>query len=254
MEYELNALIALLLVVTGVVAGFINVLAAGGSFLTIPALMLLGIPADVANATNRVGVFLLSVASVRDFNRHGVLPRSDTGSILLLTMSGGVLGAIAASYPPNVVLKPVILTMLTGMALFMVARPSLFEALTESAVITAGQSRIGKLGLFFAGVYGGFIQAGVGFVLIAVLVGLLRYDLIRANAIKMLTTACFTGVALMIFIVRDQILWVPGLLLALGSVIGARLAVGFAIKVEQRTLRLFLLAVVVIVSLAVWFG
>ena len=254
MEYELNALMSVVLVLTGVVAGFINVLAAGGSFLTIPALMLLGIPADVANATNRVGVFLLSVESVRRFNRNGALPRHALGPILLFTMSGGALGAIAASYLPNTVLKPAILTMLVGMAFVMVVKPSLFEVFPDSRDITPWQSRAGTLGLFLAGIYGGFIQAGVGFVLIAALSGLLRYDLVRANAIKMLTTACFTGVALVIFIVRDQILWVPGLLLALGSVIGAGLAVRFAIKVEQRTLRIFLLVVVVIVSLVVWIG
>jgi uncharacterized membrane protein YfcA len=71
LDYEINWLMALLLVSTGTVAGFINVLAGGGSFLTIPALMLLGIPADIANATNRVGVLMQAVEGVRGFNRHG---------------------------------------------------------------------------------------------------------------------------------------------------------------------------------------
>lgn len=252
MTPEFGALMATLLIGTGVAAGFINVLAGGGSFLTIPALMLLGIPADVANATNRVGVMLQSAEAVRGFNRHGKLAKDAIRPILTPTIAGALVGALAASYMPVTVLEPVILVTLIAMAIFLVVRPAAMTPPPETEPLSPRDSPAGLLGLFAAGVYGGFIQAGVGFVLLACLAGLLRYDLVRANALKMLATAVFTAVALVVFIARDQILWVPGMLLGAGSVIGAQLAVRFAIEVNQIVLRWLLLVTVVAVCVAVW--
>jgi uncharacterized membrane protein YfcA len=252
LDYEISALMALLLVGTGTAAGFINVLAGGGSFLTIPALMLLGIPADIANATNRVGVMMQAVEGVRGFNRHGMLPREAVGSIMLPTLVGSLLGALTASYMPLALLEPILLVTLIGMAVLMVARPALMTPAAGTEPLSPRHSRAGFIGLLLAGVYGGFIQAGVGFVLLAALAGALRYDLVRANALKMVATALFTGVALVIFIARDQILWAPGLLLAVGAVLGARLSVNVAMTVNQTLLRWFLLVTVVAVCLAVW--
>ena len=101
------------------------------------------------------------------------------------------------------------------------------------------------LGLFFCGAYGGFVQAGVGFVLIAVLVGQLRYDLLRGNALKLAITGSFTVLALGIFVARDQVAWLPGLLVAAGTLLGVRLGVGFAgiPTVLKRILLVMVLAV-----------
>ena len=98
--------------------------------------------------------------------------------------------------------------------------------------------------LFLAAAYGGFVQAGVGLLLIAALAGGLRYDLVRTNALKLVCTAAFSVIALAVFVVRDQVAWIPGLILAIGTVIGAMLSVRFAIKVEQRTIKWFLLVMV----------
>jgi uncharacterized membrane protein YfcA len=252
--YELTLVTAGLLVLAGVIAGFINTLAGGGSFLTLPALMLLGIPADVANATNRVGVMLQSMEAVRGFRRHGMLPTQAIVPMLVPSVGGALLGALLASLMPVAILKPIMLGTLIAMALLMVVRPSVVAVAEGTSPLSPWRSPLGFFGLFAAGVYGGFLQAGVGFVLIAALAGALRYDLVRANALKMTATAIFTGVALTIFVVRGQVLWIPGLLLALGSVVGVRLSVGFALAVSQRMLSWFLFAMVVVSCLAVWFG
>lgn len=252
MAYELSWWMATLLVGTGLIAGFINILAGGGSFLTIPALMLLGIPADIANATNRVGVMLQAVEGIRGFQRKGMLPQNAIVPMLVPTVTGSLLGSLLASYMPLALLEPVILITLISMALLMVFKPSFVTPPPGTEPLSPWQSVSGFAGMFFAGVYGGFIQAGVGFVLIAALAGALRYDLVRANALKMVATGVFTAIALTVFIARDQILWIPGLLLALGSVIGARLSVNFAVSVNQEVLRWLLLVIVIAVCLAVW--
>lgn len=251
--HEPDLWMVLLLVGTGTVAGFVNVLAAGGSFLTIPALMLFGIPADLANATNRVGVMLQTLAALRGFSRHGLLVRSAIPALLLPTIAGAVVGSLGASYLPLPILEPVLLATLMAMAATMVLRPATLTPPPDSVPLSPLASPAGFIALFLAGVYGGFLQAGVGFVLLPVLVGLLHYDLVRANALKIVATGLFTAVALAIFIVRDQILWIPGLLLGLGSMLGAQLAVRFAVAVDARVLRWFLLITVITVCTLLWF-
>jgi hypothetical protein len=108
--------------------------------------------------------------------------------------------------------------------------------------------------LFIAGVYGGFVQAGVGFILIAALAGGLRYDLVRANALKMLCTGVLTCLALAIFIWRGQIMWIPGLILAMGTMAGAQMGVKLALKVSQKSLKWFLFIMTLAASAAaLWF-
>jgi uncharacterized membrane protein YfcA len=140
------------------------------------------------------------------------------------------------------------------MALLMVLWPSSISPQPDEQPRALKDTPAGVAGLFVAGLYGGFVQAGVGFVLIAVLAGILRYDLVRSNALKLTATAVFSGVALVVFVLREQVLWVPGLLLALGTVTGVNLSVRFAINVSQNVLRWILLVMVVAVCLAVWFS
>ncbi len=237
---EYSPLLLLLLVGTGFVAGIVNTLAGGGSSLTIPALLILGLPADVANATNRVGVFLQCLVGIRGFNRAGRLDTADIGPVLVPTLSGGLAGAALASFLPVSALKPLLLGAMVLMALVILVRPSTIAPEEGTAVIRVNDSLGAWAGLFLAGVYGGFVQAGVGFILIAALAGGLRYDLVRSNALKMVCTLGFTLVALVVFIVNDLVLWLPGLTLAVGTMLGAAVAVRMAISVSQNALKWFL--------------
>lgn len=230
----------ILLVLTGLIAGVINTLAGGGSNLTVPALMMMGMPADVANATNRLGVGLQCVVGVRGFKRHDKLDMSDALPIVGMTLGGGLVGALAASYLPNTYLKPVLLGAMVTMALIILIRPSVVMPEPGEPVHRLNNRPQAKWILFVAGIYGGFVQAGVGFILIAAIAGSLRYDLVRTNALKMLCTIGFTFIALSVFIVRGQVQWLPGLVLACGTMVGAHFAVKMALKVSQKALKWFL--------------
>jgi uncharacterized membrane protein YfcA len=94
--------------------------------------------------------------------------------------------------------------------------------------------------LRFAGIYSGFVQAGVGFILLAALAGGLRYDLVRANALKMVCSLGSTLIALGVFLYFDMIRWVPGLVLAAGTMLGAWASVKFAVRAKQSTIKWFL--------------
>lgn len=238
MELDLTAI--LLLSSTGFVAGIINTLAGGGSNLTLPALMMLGLPADIANGTNRVAVLMQGIVGVAGFDRHNSLDRPAVIPILIPTIIGGITGALAAAVLPNLYLKPVLLLSILIMSAVILLRPAVMAPEPGTPTLSPGDNKAAWWGLFGAGIYGGFVQAGVGFMLLAALAGGLRYDLVRANALKMASVMAFTVVSVAVFIVFDQVRWAPGLILAAGTMAGAHLAVKFAVKASPATIKWFL--------------
>ena len=245
MAIQLDPGVIALLCLAGFLAGGINTIAGGGSNLTLPLLMMLGLPADVANGTNRVGIWLQCITGVGAFDRHDALPRTAVIPVLIPTLSGGLAGASLAVALPNLYLKPVLLLCILTMALVMLLRPDTIAPPPGTQARSPGEHRLAWWGLFGAGVYGGFVQAGVGFILLAVLTAGLRYDLLRANALKMSCALAFTTVALGVFIVFGKVSWVPGLILALGAMAGAWLAVKIAVNISQAALRRILFALTV---------
>jgi uncharacterized membrane protein YfcA len=219
------------LFVAGVVAGFLNTLAGGGSLLTLPALMLLGLPAEIANGTNRLAIVAQSSAGVVGFHRAGKLPTEAIGPMLLPTSVGTVLGAVVASRMPSAVLEWVLLGTLAAMAVVLTVAPkAAAPAPGAEAPHRLADRPAGWLGLFVAGLYGGFVQAGVGFVLLWVLGGLLRYDLVRGNALKAVCTSVFGLLSLAVFVAAGQVAWLPAVVLAAGTTTGAMLSVRFALS------------------------
>lgn len=251
MEYDLVLLIVLALM--GLVAGWINTLAGGGSNLTLPMLMVLGLPPDVANGTNRVGVFLQGVVAVRGFHKYGRLDTQSIWPILVPNLIGGAIGAMAAALMPNVALKPLLLGTVLTMSFIILLRPGFIAPADGTPVRSVTENKAAWWGLFVAGVYGGFVQAGVGFILLAALAGGLRYDLVRANALKMVCTLSFTFVSLGVFLWFDQIVWIPGLVLASGTMLGSYLSVKFAISAQQSTIKWLLFAMTLVSCLAAIF-
>lgn len=252
MDFEISVFSVVLLAGAGYLAGFINTIAGGGSMLTLPAFMMLGLPADIANGTNRVGILLQSLAGTRGFYRAGKLEPSHIVPTLLPTLVGSLAGSLLASYLPVAWLKPSLLFTMIAMAILMLVQPSIVAPPAGTRAYALGDRPIAWIGLFAAGLYGGFVQAGVGFLLIAALAGGLRYDLVRTNALKMAITAALTVIALVVFIARDQVLWVPGLIMAVGTVIGAMTSVKFAIAVPQSVLKWSLFAMVVASCVGAW--
>ena len=248
--YELSVTYIVILVATGFIAGIINTMAGGGSNLTIPALLMMGLPADIANATNRVSVLFQSLTAAKGFKAHGKLDIPDLKKIVSITLIGGLVGAACASYMPATLLKPVLLGAMITMAGIILFKPGVISPPEGTLALGIGESKSSIPMLLLAGFYGGFVQAGVGFILLAAIAGSLRYDLVRANALKIVCTAAFTLLALGIFVVRDQVWWVPGLVLASGSILGAHLAVKITIQISQRALKWFLFIMTLFASAA----
>lgn len=240
----------IILVVIGIISGFINTLAGGGTLITMPALMLMGMDAKIANGTNRVSILLAAIVSVVGYDKHGHMPRNKLVSLIVPTLIGALAGAIWASYTPEQVLKYVIISAMIAVTIWMVINPKGLNIPEGTEPYTFRQKPWAWVFLFLTGVYGGFVQAGVGFILILVLSGYMRFDILKTNAIKVTVTLFFTVVALAVYIVRGQVDWIPGLVLASGSMIGAYLSVKFAITVNKKVLNWIIFAIVILACIA----
>ncbi len=244
------ALLYLVLVVAGVAAGFLNTMAGGGSMLSLPVLMLLGLPADVANGTNRLSIVTQLTSGLLAFRRHGKLDERALVPVVLPTVLGAILGAISAASLPPVLLEYMLLGTMMTMAVVMAGFPGAVFAPPDAPPAEGKRRLAGRVGLFAAGLYGGFIQAGVGFLLLGALSGILRYDLVRANALKLACSSIFSVAALAVFVIAGQVAWPPAAVLAAATVVGSLLGVRFAIRVPQAVLRYIVLACVIATCVA----
>lgn len=233
------------LAVAGISAGFLNTMAGGGSMLTLPILMLLGLPADLANGTNRISVVGQSISGVHAFRRAGRLEGTAIASVVVPTVLGSAAGAAAAAHVPPELLKYVLLGTMMVMAVVMLLFPTVVSATADEAPLLRERRIAAFMGLFGAGLYGGFVQAGVGFVLLSVLGGVIRYDVVRANALKLVCTGIFGLVALAVFTWAGQVVWWLGGLLAAYTVIGSQLGVRFAVRVRHGVIRWIITGAVV---------
>jgi len=225
------------LAVIGVAAGWINTLAGGGSMLTVPALMFFGLPADVANGTSRVAIVAQCAMGVRGYARAGKLEGLRFGRVVGPTLAGSAAGAYLATWLPNAVFRPVLLGTMLVMAVTLIAKPSVLVPDEGTEPRDPTQHPLAWLSLLLAGFYGGFLQAGVGLILLAVLGGMLRYDLVRGNALKLAIVLAFSVVSVAVFVWRDRVQWSPALALVVGNSVGAQLGVRFAVTRGQGAIR-----------------
>jgi uncharacterized protein len=249
---ELNIWLYILVIIVGVVSGFINTLAGSGSLLTLPLLIFLGLPANVANGTNRIAILLQSLVAVKEFKQKKIFNWSEGLFLTIPATIGSFAGAAMAVNLNDEIMNRVIGGLLVVMFLLMIYKPERW--IKEHAEEVKAKPSVMQMIIFFGiGFYGGFIQAGVGFFLLAGLVLGAGYDLLKANAIKVLIVAVYTVAALGVFIYNDQIDFKLGLILGAGSMLGAWLATHMAIKGGAAFIRWFVLGAVMVFAIKLLF-
>ncbi|MCK5731004.1 MAG: sulfite exporter TauE/SafE family protein [Draconibacterium sp.] len=240
--------IILALIGTGLAAGFININAGGGSMLVLPLLMFIGLPANVANGTLRIAILFQNIVAVNTFKKQKILDVKTDYKLVFPAIIGAVVGAFFAVEIDEALLKKVIAGLMIGMFLLVVLKP---EVWVKEQVGTVNQKPtiLQYIIFFFIGLYGGFIQMGVGFLLLAGLVLGSGYDLVKANAVKVFIVLIYTAFTLGIFIYHGHVDFVAGLILAVGNMIGAWLGAHFSIKGGAKYVRYVLILALVIVTL-----
>lgn len=236
----------LALIGVGFVAGFINTAAGGGSMLSLPLLIFLGLPANIANATNRVAIFLQNIVAVNSFRQEKILNPKTDYRLAIPAIIGAIGGAILAVDIDEEILEKIIGFLMVFMLLIIVFKPDAW--VKEQVDKRDAKPSVIQYGLFLLiGFYGGFIQMGVGFFILAGLVLGCGHDLVKGNAIKLFIVLLYTFFALAIFIYNDQVDWVSGLLLAVGNMTGAWIGVKFTIKGGAKYVRYVLIGALVLV-------
>lgn len=237
----------LIAILAGAAAGFINTLAGSGSLITLPVLIFLGLPANVANGTNRVGVLLQTIVGTAGFQRRGVLDWRAAVILAVPATLGSTVGARIAVDVPEQTLRRVIGIIMLLMLGVILLRPKRWLEGREDAMLR--RPGLIQILVFFAiGIYGGFIQAGVGIFLLSGLVLSAGYDLVRANAIKGLIVLIFTISALAVFLANDQVNWGLGLVVAAGQMAGAWIGANFAVDKGAVWVRRLLIVVVAVAA------
>ena len=230
---------AVLLIVGGVFAGAINTIAGGGSMLTVPLLVLAGVPGNSANGSNRIGVMASNVSSAASFRRLGIDGISHAIPVLIPIVAGSLVGSLAISRLTDDTFETVFGLVMIPLIILSVRKPQFRED---------GErwSRPVTYAVFFGiGVYGGAIQAGIGLVLLAALTRA-GYDLVIANSMKVVIIFAVTATAIPVFLAQGQIDWIPALILAIGFTVGGSLGAHVAVRGGERVIR----AVMVVAALA----
>lgn len=225
----------ILVVGVGILAGIINTLAGGGSMLTLPVLMALGLPPNMANGTNRIAILLQNVVGVGRFVQKKRMDLPSGWRVGLPAAVGAVAGAFIAVRLNDEVMKMAIAGVMVLVFLLILLQPNRW--LQESGQHRALPYGLQVLVYFLVGVYGGFIQAGVGFFLLTALVLGSAYDLVKANALKLFVILLYTPVALVIFFLAGDVDLVLGLVLAAGNMTGAWIGTHLAMKKGVRFIR-----------------
>ncbi len=238
----------------GIIAGIINTLAGGGSLLSLPMLIFLGLPATVANGTNRLAITVQSIFAVTGFKRKGVSNFKLSLLMSVPTLVGAVVGARLAVNISDLLFKrilAIIMLFVLGIILWNPIQRRYGAILDNTGVISVSWSRriVLIIAFFFIGIYGGFIQAGIGFLIIAVLTTMCGLNLVETNSHKVFIVGINALFALLVFVFHKKIHWPVGLALAAGNGFGGWLGSHLAVTRGERFIR-FVLTVSVIAMAA----
>lgn len=236
-----------LAIFAGILAGIINTLAGSGSLVTLAMMDVMGIPANVANATNRIGVLIQNAVGIATFRQSGNLGFGNQSTWLIIpSVIGSAIGAWLATFLDAQSMRQAIGIVMIIMLIVILIRPNRWLR-TESDV-SEERPKLWMQGLFLLiGIYGGFIQAGVGVFLLSALVLGVGYNLNEANMIKLLIVLCVTVGALLIFWSQGLLWWGIGALMAVGQSIGAWAAAHFATRYSNANIWVRRLLIIVVV-------
>ena len=225
---------AVLLVVGGTAAGIINTMAGGGSALTVPLLVLAGVPGNQANGSNRLGILTSNAAAVASFRRSGVVVGREVTKILVPTVLGSLIGSFLITRVADETFETIFGILLIPIIILTIFKPK------PSVDTEPWPVAVTTVVFLCIGMYGGAFQAGVGLVLLAALTRA-GFDLVTANGVKVLINFVVTCFAFPVFIVRGDVVWLPAIVLAAGFTAGGWFGAKIAVRGGERVVRVFMI-------------
>ena len=245
---RLSFLGIVILILAGLFAGFINTLAGGGSAITLSALLFLGLPASVANGTNRIALLMQNIVAVGSFQQQKQLESRKALLLALPALVGAVIGSLFAVDVDENIIRKAIAVVLLLMLIMLFYKPQ--QWLSGNAELRSGRLRWWLFPLFFImGIYAGFLHLGIGYGVLASVVLGAGYDLVKANAIKLLIILIWTPVTIYVFYVHGQLAIWYGITLGIGNFTGAFIATRMAVKKGSGFVRWVIVVVIIGTSL-----
>jgi uncharacterized membrane protein YfcA len=227
------------LALVGVLAGFLNVMAGGGSLVTIPVMVFMGVPGAVANGTNRVAILAQNLSATLTFMRRGYTDLRLSLTLTACAIPGAIAGALVGVRLDGPWFNRVLAVVMVAVMLIMQFDPGTQERASDHRPDRQQLLR-GHLLMVAAGFWGGFIQIGVGFILMPILNRVMGFDLVRTNMHKVVIVAGYTVVALAIYASQLTVLWTLGAALALGMALGGYLGAHFTVTRGEKLIRIVL--------------
>lgn len=249
MEYK-----DLLLILVGIVTGFINTVAGGGSVIILPVLILFfGLPAGVANGTNRIGILMQTMFSFWGFQSKGISPfvlgKKKSTIIGIITLIGAVIGSKIVIDIPEAVFTKILSFVMVGVLILTFWKPKPPKLLQDQPKLAY---IITVIVFFIIGMYAGFIQAGTGLLLILAMSILNNLSLVKANALKTIIAFIFTIGTISVFAYHNQINYLYGFLLGIGNALGGWTASRWSVKKGDKAIKIFMMVAVSLMAIKLW--
>ena len=242
----------LLLAFVGLAAGVINTLAGGGSAFTLPVLIFLGLPPSVANGTNRIVIVVQSLIGSLGYKSKGVSTFPFNIYLGISASFGAVIGALIAIDIDDKLFNRILAVVIITIGILIIANNKKLDSnLIEK--INGKYLFFSIIIFFFLGIYGGFLNAGIGIVIMFILNRFNGLDLVKTNATKVVLITIYSSVALFVFAYNNSIDWEKGLWMALGTIYGAWWASRWSVKKGDKVIKTVMLIMIIIIAIKLWF-
>jgi len=241
-----------LIILLGFGSAFLNTVGGGGSLFTVPILTFMGVPITMANATARVAIFAQNLTAVGGFRSKKVeLPLRYSLYLGLVSLVGGFIGSMLASTIDDKIFGRIfVVVMLVSIAL-VIFNP--FRSTLHGENMSRKRQTIGIICFFFVGLYGGFVQAGIGFLVIGILSLVNNFNLVKINYIKVFVAIVYTGVSVAVFAWEGKIIWQTSLILAIGHALGGWYASRWSVDKGEVWIKRVMIVSVLGMAIKLWF-
>lgn len=243
----------ILLIIGGLLAGIVNTISGSGTLFSMGVMTLTGIPLVMANTTTRPGVFfqnLTGILVLKKFNQFDLKKLEFVP--VAATCLGAVVGAWCATLVSGNFFNLIASIVMVGLLATYILPKNLFKQL--SLGIPKSAALIGTF-LFLGGFYGGFIQIGVGILILSILSGAYNMPYNQSNTYKLIIILIYTIPTTLYFSFTDNVLWRPAILLAVGQIVGAYAAAKFISKNNKAHIWAKSISILMIIAtlIKVWF-
>jgi len=245
---ELTWISIIILICSGILVGFINTLAGGGTVISLSVFMFFGLPPLVANGTNRIAIIFQNATAVAYFQKNKLIDWQRIFCFAIPVIAGSLTGAAIAGVISNQLFLYIFAGVVILFGITMLFNPDRF--IHEKIDLVKRKISVLQYFIYFLiGIYGGFVHVGIGYLFLAALVLMNGYDLLKANVLKNVLVLCYVPFSVFVFALQGNICWTYGLVHAIGNIIGAWLAARLAIKKGAPFIRYIVLVLIVIVIL-----